>query len=113
MPGAFNLPAQAWGSFLFVLSSEKPPTLWLHGLMLALPLALLAPALRGLETPLPDGIYRAVRGYDSGYEGCPRRIEVSGVKITLGTISFESGDVTWRGMIDSESGMIRIESEGV
>ena len=98
---------------MFVLSSEKTLAFWLHGLVLSLPLALLTPALHALETPLPDGIYRAVRGYNSVQDGCPGAIEIENVRIADGTITFESGDVTWGGMIDRDTGVIRIESAGI
>jgi hypothetical protein len=98
---------------LIVMSSEKRPILWLHGLALALPLALLSPALRALETPLADGTYHAVRGYNRVQDGCPSGIEIEGVRIAAGTIWFESGGVIWRGAIDRETGVIRIESAGI
>lgn len=95
------------------LPSTKPPILWLHGFLVALPLALLSPALRALETPLPDGTYRAVRGYNAVQDGCPPAIEIENVRIANGTIWFDSGDVIWRGLIDRDNGVIRIESTGV
>jgi hypothetical protein len=78
---------------LVVLSSDKPPILWLHGSLIALILALLPPALRALDAPLQDGVYRAVRGYNAIQEGCPSAIEVENVRIADGAIWFESGDV--------------------
>ncbi len=93
--------------------SSKPLSFWLHGLLLALPLGMLGPALALLETPLPDGVYRAVRGYNAVTLHCPERIEIEGVKIADGTISFQSGDVAWQGVIDREYGIIRIEAAGI
>ena len=98
---------------MFILSSKKPPALWLHGFVISLSLALLAPVLHALETPIQDGTYRAVRGYNSTQDGCSGEIEIENVRIADGTISFESGDVTWRGAIDRETGVIRIESAGI
>jgi hypothetical protein len=98
---------------LLTQSSKKRPTLLLHGLILVVPLALVVPARKALDTPLRDGIYRALRGYNAGGEGCPRSIAVTGVKIMNGTISFTSGDAEWQGMIDQENGVIRIEAAGL
>lgn len=98
---------------MFWLSSKKSPSLWLHGFVLALPIALAAPGMKALETPLAEGTYNAVRGYNAESLNCPRYIEITGVKIERGTISFESGDVAWSGMIDEETGIIRVESAGV
>jgi hypothetical protein len=98
---------------LLTLSSKKRPALFLHGLVLVLPLALVMPVLRALDTPLRDGIYRAVRGYNAGSEGCPRSIVVAGVKIINGTVSFTSGDAEWQGMTDQDNGVIRIEAAGL
>lgn len=94
-------------------SSKNPLSLLLHGALLAVPLALLAPALKALDTPLPDGSYRAIRGYGVANLNCPARIEISGVEIKDGVITFESGEVRWRGTIDTENGVIRIEAPGV
>ena len=98
---------------MLAFSSKKPPTLWLHGIVLAVPLALILPALAKMETPLPDGIYRAERGYRHVNDSCPRSIEIPEVLISKGTISFQSGDASWRGYINEASGLIRIETAGI
>jgi hypothetical protein len=98
---------------LLTFSSKKPPVLWLHGLLLAAPLALLTPALASLETPLPDGIYRAERGYWHVSENCQRHAEIADVKISGGEISFENGGANWLGTISEKTGIIRIESPGI
>jgi hypothetical protein len=98
---------------LFPFLSKKSPWLWLHGLVLALPIGLAGATLKALETPLPDGTYLAVRGYNAESLNCPSRIEITGVRIERGAISFESGDVAWSGTINEDTGVIRIESAGV
>ncbi|MBY0531094.1 MAG: hypothetical protein K2P86_03900 [Xanthobacteraceae bacterium] len=94
-------------------SSKKPPTLWLHGLAVALPLALIMPAMAGLETPLPDGTYRAERGYRHVNDSCPRSVDIPVVRISKGTISFESGESNWAGTINEQTGVVRIETAGI
>ncbi len=96
-----------------VMNSKRLPRRWIHGVLLAVPLALLTPLLAGLETPLPDGSYRAVRGYRAASEACPGRAEIEAVTITAGSISFASGDTSWLGTIDRRTGVIRIETAGI
>ncbi len=81
--------------------------------MLGLPIALILPAIGAMETPLPDGVYRAERGYRHVSERCPRRVEIAEVRISKGGISFESGDAIWRGTINDQTGIIRIETAGI
>ncbi len=98
---------------MIALSSKKPLTFWLHGLLLAAPLALLTPAIARLESPLPEGIYRAARGYNHAGESCPHRVEIAEVRVSGGIIAFESGDASWTGFINEDTGVIRIEAAGI
>ncbi len=94
-------------------TSRKPKLAWHHGAFLAAMLAVWTPALASLEIPLPDGTYRAERGYNAPRDICPSRIEISDVKIAAGTIAFESGGSQWSGMINEKTGVIRIEVTGI
>ena len=98
---------------MIAMSSRKSLTFWLHGLLLTAPIALLTPAIARLETPLPDGIYRAARGYNHASERCLYRVEIAEVRISSGVIAFESGDASWTGMINESTGVIRIEAPGI
>lgn len=93
-------------------SSRKPPSLWLHGLALALPIAFVLPLMNSLETPLPDGVYQAERGYRRVGDTCPRSVAIPKVIVANGTISFQSGEASWNGYI-SDTGVIRIETKGI
>lgn len=93
--------------------SRKPNFAWHHGALLAASLAAWTPALASLETPLPDGSYRAERGYNAPRDICPARIEITDVKVASGTIVFESGGSQWSGMINEKTGVIRIETTGI
>jgi hypothetical protein len=65
------------------------------------------------ETPLPDGTYRAERGYNAPRDICPAKIEIAEVKVAAGTIEFQSGGSLWFGMINEKTGVIRIETTGI
>ncbi len=65
------------------------------------------------DTPLPDGTYRAERGYNAPRDICPARIEITEVKVAAGTIEFQSGGSLWFGMINEKTGVIRIETTGI
>jgi hypothetical protein len=65
------------------------------------------------ETPLPDGTYRAERGYSTPRDICPSRIEIAEVKVSVGTIEFQSEGSFWFGMINEKTGVIRIETTGI
>jgi hypothetical protein len=86
---------------------------WLHALLLGTSLAVHSPAVASLETPLPDGTYRAERGYNAVRDICPSRIEIAEVKIVGGKIEFESSGSIWTGIIDAKTGVIRIETAGI
>jgi hypothetical protein len=98
---------------VLAFSSKKSPALWLHGVMLAAPLAVVMLAMNSLETPLPEGTYRAERGYRQVSDHCPRSVEIPEVIISKGTIAFRSGDANWLGMINDATGVIRIETAGI
>ncbi len=98
---------------VFALSAGKSKPSLLHGLLLAASIAVISPAVASLETPLPDGTYRAERGYSAPRDICPARIEITGVKVVAGSIEFESGGSTWSGMINEKTGVIRIETIGI
>lgn len=98
---------------MFASSDSRSRPSFLHGLLLAASIAGLSPALASLEMPLPDGVYRAERGYNAPRDICPARIEIAEVKIAGGSIEFESGGSTWSGMIDEMTGVIRIETAGI
>ncbi len=66
-----------------------------------------------MKTPLPDGSYRAVRGYAAPKDGCPDRIEIEYVRVAAGTVRFESGGSVWSGSISEDRGIIRIETGGI
>jgi hypothetical protein len=65
------------------------------------------------EMALPDGTYHAERGYNAPRDICPAKIDVSEVKVSAGTIEFQSGGSLWFGMIDERTGVIRIETAGI
>ncbi len=94
-------------------ASKKSPAFWVHAVLLALPIGAISPLLKALDTPLPDGVYSAVRGYNSTSLNCPGEIDIPNVRIKNGTISFESGGVAWNGAIDEKNGVIRIEGAGI
>ena len=98
---------------MLAFSSKKPAVLWLHGVVLAAPLALVTLTMTSLETPLPEGIYRAERGYRHVSDNCPRNVEIPEVIVSKGTIAFRSGDANWLGMINDKTGVIRIETAGI
>jgi len=98
---------------LLAFSSKKPAVLWLHGVVLAAPLALVTLTMTSLETPLSDGTYRGERGYRQVSDNCPRSVEIPEVIISKGTITFRSGEANWLGMINDKTGVIRIETAGI
>lgn len=98
---------------MFALAAANPKPSFLHGILLAGSIAAISPALASLETPLPDGTYRAERGYNAPRDICPARIEISDVKVSGGAIEFESGGSVWSGMINEKTGVIRIETAGI
>jgi hypothetical protein len=65
------------------------------------------------EPPLPDGTYRAERGYNAPRDICPAKIDITEVKVSAGTIEFLSGGSLWFGMINEKTGVIRIETTGI
>lgn len=65
------------------------------------------------ETALPDGTYRAERGYNAPRDICPAKIDIAEVKVSAGTIEFQSGGSLWFGMINEKNGVIRIETTGI
>ncbi len=96
-----------------IFSWRKPALAWHHSAFLAAALSIWTPALANLETPLPDGIYRAERGYHAPRDICPSRIEITSVKVAGGAIEFESGGSQWSGLISEKTGVIRIETSGI
>jgi hypothetical protein len=63
---------------------------------------------------LPNGTYRAVRGYNTprGSE-CQARYPIPAVNIRNGSISFENSNFLWEGTIDQVTGHIEIPDSRV
>lgn len=95
------------------LSEAKSAPNFAHGVFLAFSLGIISWTLASLETPLPEGAYRAERGYQSPRDSCPARIEIADVRIAGGTIEFESGGAVWSGTINEKTGVVRIETAGI